>query len=109
MSRHTYYTDALAFAEANGYTPQQVAGASYRQMCNVLDFDPDDCPSDFLFRQIRRQVATELWKRKNDADDAALRAKIRSKILELVEMAGASITKLKAGESAEETGWLITR
>lgn len=66
----SYKEDALAYAQAQGWSWQIVEAATYTQVataCAIVLGLNGESPSDFFYRHIRQWVANELRRLKREA------------------------------------------
>ncbi len=84
MGRHEYAEELYAVATARGLRPGQVHQSDYAAVCALLGFDPDDCPADFFYRNVRRVVASRMRDERTEATREDRRKALRQKVREIL-------------------------
>ncbi len=109
---NAYETDALAAAEAAGWTAAQAAGATYPQVANAAGVtlgQGNTSPADFFWRHVKRFVYRTLKATEHAAAEAARTAKLKAKVQQLAEFLDVTIERVEDGETVEGPCWTVRK
>lgn len=90
-----YKEDALAYAQAQGWTWQIVESATYNQVanaCAIILGPGGESPTDFFYRNIRQWVSGELRRLKREDKVAWWITKARVQVRKIAGLEGVDVT-----------------